>query len=82
MNMKENIADKSGFMLSLPRITLTGNREVYVENYKGISAYTTEEVRLGTGSGIIRISGENLVIKALNTDEIVLSGIISMVELI
>lgn len=67
--------------LNMPKITITGNGEVFVENYRGIAEYTEQRVRLGTVSGIITITGENIGIKSIGTEEITLSGRIKTVEL-
>lgn len=84
MNIKESIADKLDFpkdaILNIPKTVITGDCEILVENYKGIAEYTTQSVRLGTGSGIICITGEKLLIKSISTDDIILSGIIKSVE--
>ncbi len=86
MNIKETIADRLDMpkdaVLDVSKLIITGNREIYIENYKGIAEYTTETVRLGTGTGFIRLDGENLMIKTISTDEITLTGKIKSVEFV
>lgn len=43
-------------------VTLTGDQEVVIENYKNISSYTSEEVVILTGNGKLIVSGKNLEI--------------------
>lgn len=61
----------------LMHIEMTGNREVYIENHKGILELSETEVRLNTGSGCVKITGADIGVIAMNADEIRLSGIIA-----
>ena len=60
--------------LNLERIIVTGNREIYVENYKGISRYHSDEIVLLTESGTLHICGQNLKITLLRTNELMVCG--------
>lgn len=84
MGIRESIAEKLDLpkdaVLDMSKIVITGNSEILVENYKGIAEYTAEKVRLGTGRGIVCLTGEDISIKSIGTDEITLSGIIRSVE--
>ena len=61
----------------LMHIEMTGNREVYIENHKGILALSETEVRLNTGNGSVKITGADIGVLAMNADEIRISGIIA-----
>ncbi len=61
-------------VLDLPRATLIGNRQVVVENHRGVVEFTPERVRLATGSGEIRIEGEGLVLRNILLEEVVVEG--------
>ncbi|MBQ2695872.1 MAG: sporulation protein [Clostridia bacterium] len=65
----------------VPRVTLSDNRELTVENYKSIEAYEPEEIRLRSKNYRITISGNSLQIVAITDDEILIHGIISGVML-
>ncbi len=58
----------------LPRMTLIGQLHVYIENHKGIFSFTDHELQLNLTKGRLKISGENLVLKILYSDEILLEG--------
>ena len=60
--------------LNLERIIVTGNREIYVENYKAISRYTTDEIVLLTESGTLHICGKKLQITFLRSNELMVCG--------
>lgn len=61
----------------LMHIEMTGNREVYIENHKGILELSETEVRLNTGNGSVKITGADIGVLAMNADEIRISGIIA-----
>lgn len=84
--VKESISEllelPKDIMLDLPRITLVGNLQLYIENHKGIIEYSTQRIRINTKSGVIRITGKNLAIKTIITEEIIISGNIDQMEFI
>lgn len=65
----------------LPRLELTGDSQLRMENHKGILAYGTEEIRVSGGKMIIRVVGENLELKAMNASELLICGRLRAVEL-
>lgn len=69
-------------VLDLPKLTLTGDCQVALENHRGIIEYTPETVRLTTNRGEVRIHGIGLVIKSIAKEEILLAGRISGIELV
>lgn len=56
LNIPEDISD------GLPIVTVTGRREAYVENYKGIIEYGKNCIRLQAKTCRITFSGKNLEI--------------------
>ena len=54
----------------LPVISMLGDCEVFIENYRGILEYSSEYLKVSTKIGNIRVSGSNLVIYHMNQDEI------------
>ncbi|QEK12359.1 sporulation protein YqfC [Crassaminicella thermophila] len=84
--IKESVAEllelPKDIMLDLPRITLLGNLQLYIENHKGIIEYSKLKIRVNTKSGVIRITGKDLSIKTIITEEIIICGNIENVEFI
>lgn len=56
------------------RMELIGTRDLYLENHKGILEYSETEVVLHGGDRLIRISGADLTLRAMNNEELCLSG--------
>ena len=67
-------------MLNLPKITMVGRIQLYIENHKGIIEYSTERIRVNTNEGILKITGRNMIIKNIVTEEMVICGDIEIVE--
>ena len=60
--------------LNLPKITIIGNTEIYIENVKGVIEYTETQVRINSTIGVINLSGNNFKIIDITTEEIYVSG--------
>ncbi|MBE7026294.1 MAG: sporulation protein YqfC [Ruminococcaceae bacterium] len=67
-------------VLNLPKMTFTGNRELYVENYRGIVEYSESVMRFNAGDYLVTIMGRGLGIKNIATEEITLCGNIKSLE--
>jgi sporulation protein YqfC len=69
-------------VMDLPRITLIGQLHIYIENHKGVLAFTKQELRLAMNQGQLLISGQNFILKTILPEEILLEGIIDKVQFI
>lgn len=76
------LAMPSDVVMELPRITMIGQLHVYIENHKGLSVFTDNELRLKTTKGYIQIKGSSFVLKMMLPEEILLEGKISEVKFI
>ncbi|AJI21794.1 sporulation protein YqfC [Priestia megaterium] len=66
-------------LMDLPRITLVGQIHIYIENHKGLLAFSDTEIRVLLKQGQMLIRGEGLVIKVILPEELVLEGKINQV---
>lgn len=77
-NPKEIIGDKLGIpkdiALDLPHITLNGNRELYIENYKSLLLYDSGKIMIGCKKYSVEISGKNMEIKSIQRDNLLIYG--------
>lgn len=64
----------------VPRITLYGNKQLFLENYKGIVEYEDNKIRIKTHKGIIKLEGSGMTIKEITTEDIMVNGIINKIE--
>ena len=60
--------------LDLPKITILGNRNLLLENYKGIIEYDSNKIKINTMDGVISVEGENLVIKEITSEDLMVDG--------
>ena len=65
----------------LPRVELVGNRELRMENHRGILAYGEEEIVISGGGLVYRLRGTGLELKAMNASELLITGEIEGVDL-
>lgn len=76
---KEKILDKLEFprdiSLDLPKVIVVGNREITIENHKGIILFQTDMVKINSRIGAILIRGEEFEILFIAENSITISGI-------
>ncbi|WP_195278329.1 YabP/YqfC family sporulation protein [Clostridium sp. J1101437_171009_A5] len=65
----------------LPRMELIGDRELRMENHRGILAYGSEEIHISGGKLILKVRGEGLELRSMNAGELLITGQIRFVEL-
>ena len=84
-NLKTRITDASGMpkdvVLGVPLVTIIGQDEVCVENYRGILEYTDKLIRVQTKLGKIHVLGRSLQIEYYTNDEMKIVGHITQIEL-
>ncbi len=67
-------------MLGAAILTLTGNQELWVENYRGIMEYTEQSILLQTKNGRICIQGCGLRIAYYTNEDMKIIGTIQCVR--
>ena len=83
--MKRSRIDKTAESLGLPKETVMDitklsfaeNRELYVENHKGLTEYTGEVIKIRTKSGIIKIKGADFLISHISKYDLLIEGVFS-----
>ena len=84
MAIKEKMADlieiPKEIVLNYPKMTVTGKKEIEVENIIGIIEFTDKLIRLSTETHILKISGYKLIIRNLSADGIEITGEIVNIE--
>ncbi len=64
----------------VPRITMIGNLQIVIDNYRSIVAFEETAVRVALGKGEVAIRGEGLVLKVIVPEQIVIEGAIFGVD--
>ena len=68
-------------LAGLPKVELVGDGELRVENHKGILAYGREEIHISGGIYLIKISGQDLELRAMTGIELLITGKIAQIVL-
>lgn len=81
---RQNLADllelPREIMLNLPRLTVVGNLQCYLENHRGVIEYTAARIRISVNGGEVIVVGEGLVIRYMANEEIAIDGSIAAVK--
>ena len=84
MGLRKNVTEALDLpreiMLNLPLISMVGQEEVTIENYKGILEYNEEVVRIGTAAGVLKLAGRGLCLKQLSGECMVVCGKVESLE--
>lgn len=68
-------------ILDLPRITMIGPLQMYIENHRGVLTFHSHELRLLlSNKGQLLIKGERLTIRQILPEEVLLEGFIREVH--
>lgn len=83
-DMKHSVAKAFEFpgetLLNLPLISITGNEEMVIENFKGIIEYGKGKVRINTSAGVISIEGNELLLKHISGVDLLITGNLKKIE--
>lgn len=75
---KESFAEKldipTEVIMDIPRITVTGDKEITIENHKGILAFENNMVKINSKVGAIKIEGTAFEILYIGSSTITISG--------
>ena len=61
-------------VLDLPRFLLVGNANLLIENHEGILEYGETLIRVATKEGTVNVTGQELELEEISTDQIMISG--------
>lgn len=68
-------------LAGLPKLEVIGDKELRMENHKGILAYGSEEIHVSGGSFVVKITGTNLELRAMTGLELLITGRIHQIQL-
>lgn len=72
-SLKKKMAEVSELpkdvVMGMPVLTMTGQQELCIENYRGMIEYTDSVVRIQTKAGLIKVTGKGLQVAYYTNDE-------------
>ncbi len=72
----------SDVTLNLPRVTVVGFYQIYIENYHDVVKFTDKYLILGLENKYIKILGTDLKIRTILPEEIYIEGLIKRIDYI
>lgn len=66
--------------MHLPRVTMIGNMQMYIENHRGVLHFSSEMLKLALPKGTIEVHGANLIIRTIQKEEVFIEGLIDDVK--
>ena len=66
----------------LPRLELVGDRELRMENHRGILSYGTQEIHVSGGAFGVKVCGAELELRTMNALELLITGHITDIHII
>jgi len=67
-------------IFDLPRVTMIGNMQLYIENHRGVLHFDDSCLKLALTHGNIEIRGRDLSIRAILPEEVFVEGLIDEVK--
>jgi sporulation protein YqfC len=81
LQMAEKLEMPKDVILDIPKVMITGNIQVNIENHRGIIEYNSNVIRVNSNVGVLTVTGVNLDIKNIVTDEIIITGDIENIDI-
>jgi sporulation protein YqfC len=64
----------------LPKITMTGDRRIHIENHRGLLEYDAALISVNCGGAILCVYGARLELVSMTAEELLITGAIRRVE--
>lgn len=78
-HIAENLDIEKDIIMSIPRLSIVGNREIYIENYRHITEYTSECIAIKTSDYVLKIEGAELKLRYITKEDLKISGIFAQI---
>lgn len=69
-------------VVELPKMVVSGNQQLVIENHRGIIEYERSLIRVGTKLGEIKITGSDLALISVLKEELVITGKIEQIQMV
>lgn len=60
--------------MDLPRLTLVGNTQLFIENHRGVLHFSDQYLKLALNKGIVEVRGRMLAIRIIMAEEVLVEG--------
>ncbi|HHV59589.1 MAG TPA: sporulation protein YqfC [Clostridiaceae bacterium] len=66
--------------INASKLSMIDGGNLIIENYKGIVEYESDRIRVNTSKGIIKITGRDLILREITSENILINGEIDSLE--
>ena len=66
-------------LMDTPRLLISGNREITIENYHSITEYTPETIRIKTRDYTLKIDGADLKLSYISREDLKILGVFAQI---
>lgn len=78
-HIAEELDIEKDIIMNIPRLSIVGNREIYIENYRHITEYTSECIAVKTNDYILKIEGAELNLRYITKEDLKITGIFAQI---
>ena len=68
-------------VFDLPRLMMIGDRQLHIENHRGVIHFSPDRLSLRLPNGSLEIAGRDLVIRGIWAEEMLVEGVITQVSI-
>lgn len=79
-HMAEKLSIEKEILMDIPKLSISGNREIYIENYHLITEYLPERIRIKTKDYTVKIEGAELKLSFIAREDLKISGIFAQIS--
>lgn len=72
----------SEIIFNIPLISIYGDKQIVIENFKNVVQYSNNVIRLNSNIGVIKITGKNLLLKELTKTKIIVNGVVNCLQFV
>ncbi|AOZ91724.1 sporulation protein YqfC [Paenibacillus crassostreae] len=69
-------------VFNMPRITMVGNKELFIENHLGLRHFSPDKLIFSLSEGSLEIEGSELMIRSILPQEVLVEGTIMNIKYI
>jgi sporulation protein YqfC len=69
-------------IFNLPRLTMVGNQELFIENHQDVIHFSPNKLILSLSEGSLEIEGSELMIRSIFPQEVLIEGVITNIKYI
>jgi sporulation protein YqfC len=73
-NIAEHLELPRDIILNIPKISITGDNEITIENHKGIILFEDKQIKINSNVGLISIQGTGFEILFIGGSTLTISG--------